>query len=257
MEALHGFPEAGAADDGVSTFVNARPRMLAVAFRTLGDAAEAEDIVQDVWLRWQNVDRDVVRNAAAFLTTTTIRLAINRVMGARMRRETPLELRIGEPLDPHAGPGILAERGQALESALQLLLERLSPVERAAYLLREAFDYAYVDVARLIRVSEANSRQLVTRARKHLAERRRVPVGAPELRRIVVAFTDATQRGDLAGLEAILSADIADSRASKRASRSRTIARPSRHANPPERQSRPRGLPQNYRAANGHGSLFP
>jgi RNA polymerase sigma-70 factor, ECF subfamily len=189
--------------------------MLAAAFRTLGNAAEAEDIVQDVWLRWQNVDRDGVRNAGAFLTTATIRLAINRATAARTRHETPVEFWLGEPIDPQASPTMLVERGQALEAALLQLLEKLSPMERAAYLLREAFNYSYRHIARVVGVSEANSRQLVTRARKHLADERRMPVGTAQLRRIIVAFSEATQKGDLAGLEAFLSADIADSVAAK------------------------------------------
>lgn len=90
MQALHRSPKA-AVDDGVSTFVKARSRMLAMASRTLGNAAEAEDIVQDVWLRWQNVDREEVRNAPAFLTTATVRLAINWATGGRQRHETALE----------------------------------------------------------------------------------------------------------------------------------------------------------------------
>jgi RNA polymerase sigma factor (sigma-70 family) len=224
MEALHPSSEARAPDDGVSTFVKTRSRMFAAALRTLGNPAEAEDIVQDAWLRWQNVDHDVVRNASAFLTTTTIRLALNRAMGARTRHETSLERQLAEPVDPKAGPGILAERGQALEAALLLILEKLSPVERAAYLLREAFNYHYRHVARLLRVSEVNSRQLVTRARKRLVHGPRVHVGDGELRRIAVAFIEATQKGNLAGLEAFLLADIAASLASRAASDGGTTA---------------------------------
>lgn len=187
--------------------------MFAAALRTVRNPAEAEDVVQDAWLRWQHVDRDSVRNAPAFLTTTSRRLAINRALGARTRREFPMEQ--SEPIDLEAGPGILAERGQALESALQLLLEKLSPTERAAYVLREAFGYSYRQIARVLRVSEANGRQLVTRARKHLIEERRVPASASELRRFVGAFIHATQRGDLALLEAVLSSDAVDSFASR------------------------------------------
>jgi RNA polymerase sigma-70 factor (ECF subfamily) len=183
--------------------------MFAAAFRTLGNAAEAEDVVQDAWLRWQNVDRGLVRNAPAFLTTTSVRLAINRAIGARTRHETPLTLRLVEPIDVEAGPGVLAERGQALESALRLLLEKLSPMERAAYVLREAFGYSYRHIARVVRVSEENSRQLVTRARKHLADRPRGRATQADLRRIVAAFIEATQTGDITRLEAVLSADIA------------------------------------------------
>jgi RNA polymerase sigma-70 factor (ECF subfamily) len=182
--------------------------MLAVAFRTLRNTAEAEDIVQDVWLRWQNVDHDEIRNASAFLTTTTLRLAINRATDARARRETPLDAWLGEPVDPQAGPGILAERGQELEAALLRLLERLTPVERAAYLLREAFNYDYRSIASVVGVSEASSRQLVTRARKHLADDRRLPVNPNELRRIAIALLAATQKGDLVRLEAVLSREI-------------------------------------------------
>jgi RNA polymerase sigma-70 factor, ECF subfamily len=216
--------QAASTDDGASTFVNARSRMLAAALRTLGNAAEAEDIVQDVWLRWQCVDRDVIRNAPAFLTTATRRLAINRVRGARTRRETPLELRLVEPADASAGPGTLTERGQELESALLLLLARLAPKERAAYLLREAFNYSYQQVARVVGVTEANSRQLVTRARKHLADGPGVPVCETRLRRLANAFVDATRGGDLCNLEALLSADIVDSLVAKSALRTTVTA---------------------------------
>src|SRR4051794_13644767 len=143
MEALRRFQEAGAPDDGVSSFIEACSRILGAAFRMLGSAAEAEDIVQDVWLRWQNVDRAVVQNPRAFLTTAAKRLAINRVAGARVRHEIALELPLTEPVDQALGPAILAEQSQSLESALLQLLEKLSPPERAAYLLREAFDYSY------------------------------------------------------------------------------------------------------------------
>lgn len=187
--------------------------MFAAAIRTLGNAAEAEDVVQDAWLRWQDVDRTEVRNAPAFLTTTTVHLAINRAVGARTRHEMPLPLRLVEPIDLAAGPGDLAERGEELESALLLLLllEKLSPAERAAYLLREAFGYSYRHIARVVRVSEENSRQLVTRARKRLVDRRRVRATASDLERLSVAFLKATQTGDVSRLEAVLEADILDS----------------------------------------------
>jgi RNA polymerase sigma-70 factor (ECF subfamily) len=117
------------------------------------------------------------------------------------------------------------ERSQSLEFALLQLLEKLSPMERAAYLLREAFDYSYEQISHIVRVSEANGRQLVTRARKHLADGPRVPVAAIEVRRLAAAFSAATQTGDLARLEATLLADIVDSRASNSESRRRTFAR--------------------------------
>jgi RNA polymerase sigma-70 factor (ECF subfamily) len=172
MNALKRPLPVAAADDDVSTFVTARPRMLAAALRTLGDATEAEDVVQDAWLRWQRADRTGIRNPPAFLSTTSKRLALNRALGARTRYETLMDPQMAEPIDLEAGPGSCAERGQKLESALLLLLAKLSAVERAAYLLREAFGCSYRHISQVICSSEANSRQLVTRARKRLAERR-------------------------------------------------------------------------------------
>ncbi len=226
METGHRALGAGATDDSFVTFVNARRRMFAAAFRTLGNVAEAEDVVQDAWLRWQGVQHEEVHNGPAFLTTTARRLAINRALGARRRYETPLELwREEAALEPETSPGMLAERAQGLESALQLVLEKLSAIQRAAYLLREAFNYSYQQIARVVGVSEANSRQLVTRARKHLLEGTGLSTNPSELRRINAAFIEATQSGDLAALEAALSADILASLASKSDSRSRGIAR--------------------------------
>jgi len=185
METQHHDLKAGAMDEGVATFVNARRRMFAAAFRTLGDAAEAEDVVQDAWLRWQNLPRETVLNGSAFLATTARNLAINRALSARKRYETPLELWLGEAaVDSAASPGMLAERAQALESALRLMLEKLSAVERAAYLLREAYSCSYQHISQVIGASEANSRQLVMRARKHLVEGARGSTTPSELRPI-------------------------------------------------------------------------
>jgi len=216
----HGEPEQGGRlDDGVSTFLNARSRNHAAAFRTLKNATEAEDIVQEAWLRWHHTERAVVRNAAAFLATTTRRLAINRAFEARTRHETPLEYWFADAADPGADPGTLTERGEALQTALLRVLERLLPAERAAYLLREAFNYRYEHLARVIRASEANRRQLVARARKHLMAGPRREVSSAELRRLKLAFVEATQHADMAGLEALLCTDI--ERATKR-TRART-----------------------------------
>jgi RNA polymerase sigma-70 factor (ECF subfamily) len=111
-----------------------RPRLFGIAYRMLGNATEAEDIVQDVWVRWQTTDRSVARDAAAFLATTTTRLAINVMQSARSRRELSVGGWLPEPVDDSADPGLEAERGQALASGM-LLLERLTPIERVAYSL--------------------------------------------------------------------------------------------------------------------------
>jgi RNA polymerase sigma-70 factor (ECF subfamily) len=187
-------------DDGLSTFLAVRPRLFGIAYRMLGNAAEAEDIVQDVWMRWQRADRGMVRDAAAFLVTTTTRLALNVKQSARSRRETCVGPWLPEAVDTSADPRLGTERGQALACGVQLLLERLTPTERAAYVLREAFDYAYRDIANTLRLAEANARQVVTRARQHIASDRRTPTSSTEQRRLLNAFIAAAQEGNVAGL---------------------------------------------------------
>jgi len=200
-------------DDGLSAFMSVRPRLFGIGYRMLGSAAEAEDIVQDVWVRWQTADRSLVRDAGAFLVTTVTRLAINVMQSARSRRETSVGSWLPEPIDTSTDPGVGAERGQALESGVLVLLERLSPAERAAYILREAFDYAYRDIAAILRLQEANARQLVTRARQHVANGRRTPATATQQRRLLDCFIAAAQRGDVAGLEGLLASDVASTSA--------------------------------------------
>src|SRR5690606_12705889 len=126
-----------------STFGACRPRLTSIAFRVLGDAGEAEDIVQETWIRWQTCDRSTVRNAPAFLATTTTRLALNAAQSARARRETHMGPWVPEPVDIAADPVAAMERAEAVELAVRLILETLTPTERAAYVLREAFDYPY------------------------------------------------------------------------------------------------------------------
>ena len=169
-------------DEGLLAFLSVRPRLFAMACRMLGSAAEAEDIVQDVWVRWQTTDRSMVRDPAAFLTTTATRLAINVLQSARSRRETHAGAWLPEPVDTSADPRSVAERGQALAFGVRLLLEQLTPTERAAYILREAFDYPYRAIANALRLEEANARQVVTRARQRVANGRRMPVRAASLR---------------------------------------------------------------------------
>jgi len=195
-------------DDGVAAFLRVRPRLFGIAYRMLGSAAEAEDILQDVWVRWQRADRSSVRDAAAFLTTTATRLAINVMQSARSRRETYVGPRLPEPVDTSADPGLRTERDKGLEAAIQLLLERLSPTERAAYILREAFDYSYRDIANVLRLEEANARQVMTRARQHVASGRRLPASSTEQRLLLDSFIAAAQHGDVDGLEVVLASDV-------------------------------------------------
>jgi RNA polymerase sigma factor (sigma-70 family) len=201
--------ETGTYDDGLSAFMSARSRLFGIAYRMLGSAAEAEDVVQDVWVRWQTADRSVVRDATAFLATTTTRLAINVMQSARARRETYVGPWLPEPVDTSADPGLEAERGEGLEASVLVLLEKLSPTERAAYVLREAFDYPYRDIANVLRLEEANARQVVTRARQHLAHGRRMPASSTEQRRLLGAFIAAAHNGDVAGLEGLFASNVA------------------------------------------------
>jgi RNA polymerase sigma factor (sigma-70 family) len=193
-------------DDDLSAFLSVRPRLFGIAYRMLGSAAEAEDLVQDVWVRWQTANRNMVRDAAAFLVTTTTRLAINVMQSARSRRETYVGDRLPEPVDNSSDPRLEAERRQALASGVLLLLEKLTPTERAAYIFREAFDYSYRDIANALRLEEANARQVVTRARQHVANGRRMPANSTEQGRLLDAFLAASQQGDVTGLQGTLRA---------------------------------------------------
>ncbi len=196
------------ADDALSVFIQERPRLFGIAYRMLGSVVEAEDVVQDVWLRWQGTDRSVILNARAFLTTSTTRLAINVAESARVRRSRYIGPWLPEPVDTRADPHLGAERGEALEFAVLLLLERLTPTERAAYILREAFDYPFKQISEILQISEANARQIVTRARKHVSDERRASVSAADQRRLLGAFMAAAQQGDITQLENLLADEV-------------------------------------------------
>lgn len=193
-----------AQDDGLTEFLNVRPRLFGIAYRMLGSAGEAEDVVQDAWVRWQTADRRIVRDAEAFLATSTARLSMNVLQSARLRREAYVVPGLSEPIDRRPDPRLRAERGQALELGMRLLVEKLTPTERAAFVLREAFDYSYREIARVLRLEEANARQMVTRARRRVADDRTAPANPTERRRLLDAFVAAVRTGDLSGLEGLL-----------------------------------------------------
>jgi RNA polymerase sigma-70 factor (TIGR02957 family) len=195
-------------DEATAVFQGLRPRLFGIAYRMLSSASEAEDLLQEVWLRWQATDRSQVKNPGAFLATTTTRLAINELQSARVRRETYIGPWLPEPVDTSADPYLGAERGEALEFAALLLMEKLTPNERAAYVLREAFDYPYGQIADILQSTEPAVRQLVSRARKHVAGDRRTPVAADEQKELLTRFIAAARSGDMAGLEALFAADV-------------------------------------------------
>jgi len=195
-------------DDGLFAFLCVRPRLLRIARRMLGSPAAGDDVVQDVWVRWQTVDRSVVRNPTAFLVTTTTRLAINVMHSARSRRETGGDAWLLQVADGRADPGSVAQRREGLARGVQVLLDALSPRERAAYVLREAFDYSYRDIARVLRVQTANARQLVTRARQHVKRKGKKRAGSLRHVRLVAAVSVASLTGSLGDLERMLVSDI-------------------------------------------------
>ncbi|MGW5463789.1 RNA polymerase sigma factor SigJ [Streptomyces sp. NPDC003996] len=194
-------------DEAADVFQEVRPRLFGVAYRILGSVSEAEDVVQDVWERWQGTDRSAVQDSGAFLATIATRLAINVAQSARVRREAYVGPWLPEPVDTGVDPQVGAERGEALEMAVLLVLQKLNPVERAAYVLREAFAYSYGEIADMLQLSQANARQVLSRARKRLTAERREPVEAAQHRRLVEAFVAAARHGDVAALENVLSAD--------------------------------------------------
>lgn len=200
--------ESADLDQATEQFVAVRGRLFGIAYRMLGSRTEAEDIVQDTWLRWQNYDRSTVLDPAAFLATTTTRLCINALQSARARRETYIGPWLPEPVDTSNDPHLGAERGEALELVTLMLLERLPATERAAYVLREAFDYPYAQIGDVLQIKEDNARQLVSRARKHIAAERHAPVDSAEQKRLLEALVAAARQGDLHRLEALLAEDV-------------------------------------------------
>ncbi|WP_309127812.1 RNA polymerase sigma-70 factor [Microbacterium sp.] len=199
---------AHALDDALAVFGAQRRRLFGIAYRMLGTVTDAEDVVQDTWLRWQGTDRAAVRDPAAFLTTVATRLAINSLRSAHTRRETYIGPWLPEPVNTDDDPALGAERAEALQFAILLTLEKLTPNERAAYILREAFDYPYARIAEIISTSVVSARQLVSRARTHISSERHSDVEPSAQRRLLAAFLSAARRGDAADLEKLFADDV-------------------------------------------------
>src|SRR5438876_3037635 len=159
-----------------SVFASARQLLFSIAYRMLGSVMDAEDLVQDAYLRWQEAPDVDVRSPRAYLTTIVTRLAINHLRSAKTKRETYVGPWLPEPLvtDDTPDASSTLELAESLSMAFLVLLERLSPIERAVFLLHEVFDFEYAEIARIVDKTEANCRQILTRARKH--------VGAPRAR---------------------------------------------------------------------------
>ena len=186
-----------------------RPRLLGVAYGMLGELTEAEDVVQDAWIRWQGADQDAVRNPEPFLVSVTTRLALDRLRSARARREVYVGPWLPEPLltDPET-PEARAIEAEQLSLALLGALERLNPVERAVLVLRDVFDLEYAEIADAVEKTPANVRQIAKRAREHAGDaRRRHEVDERERERLTAAFLMASAAGDVDGIRDLLAAD--------------------------------------------------
>ena len=210
MSQVAAFERLDGMDDPTHVFARLRPRLQGIAYRMLGTVAEAEELVQDVWLRWHDAAHDSLASAEAWLVTVTTRLAIDRLRAAKLQREHYTGLWLPEPVltDGPATPEQLLERADQLSVAFLRLLERLTPDARAAFLLREVFDADYAELARIVGKSEAACRQLVSRAKAQLREERpRYAVPEPTHRRLLQGFADTLADGDLGALGALFSED--------------------------------------------------
>ena len=192
----------------VDRFEASRPRLAAIAYRLLGSAGEAEDAVQETFLRWHAADADRIEVPEAWLTKVLTNLCLNQLSSARARRETYVGRWLPEPLlagDPMLGPANSAEQRESVSYAVLTLMERLSPNERAVYVLREAFDYPHREIAEILALTEAASQQLFHRAKKHVAAGKvRADVDQAAARRIVEEFLAAATSGQIEPLVRLL-----------------------------------------------------
>ncbi|MFF9117665.1 RNA polymerase sigma factor SigJ [Streptomyces massasporeus] len=199
--------------DDVDRFEAFRPRLEAVAYRLLGSASEAEDAVQETFLRWQGADIERIDVPEAWLTKVLTNLCLNQLTSARARRETYVGQWLPEPLlagDRMLGPADTAEQRESVSYAVLVLLERLSPNERAVYVLREAFDYPHREIAEILDITEASSQQILHRAKKHVADgraRTRTEIDEAAARRIIDEFLAAAATGKTEPLVRLLTGD--------------------------------------------------
>jgi RNA polymerase sigma-70 factor (TIGR02957 family) len=196
----------------VTVFEEQRPRLFGLAYRLLGSAAEAEDAVQDAFLRWHAADRSYVQNPTAWLTKVVTNLCLTRLTSAQARRETYVGPWLPEPVltaDGALGPLETVEQRDLVSFGVLVLLERLTPPERAVFVLREAFGHRHREIAEILDIDETHSRQLHSRARKHVTEtRKRFTADQDTRRRIVERFLAATLHGDVQALEQLLADDV-------------------------------------------------
>lgn len=197
-------------EDRLAAFNRYRNLLFSIAYHMLGSVADAEDILQEAFIRWQGTDAADIQSTRAFLVTIVSRLCINHLQSARVQREEYVGQWLPEPVvtDPSADPVSAVTVGESLSLAVLVLLERLTPQERAVLLLRDVFDYDYAEIARTIGKDEANCRQILHRARERVTEMRpRFKASVEKKEEFLTKFLQATSSGDLNGLVALLAAD--------------------------------------------------
>lgn len=195
----------------LATFDQYRGLLFSIAYRMLGTVADAEDMLQETFIRWQRASEEEIRSPRAFLVTVVSRLCINYLQSARARREEYVGEWLPEPLATGQGsdPLGLIRVDETLSMAFLVLLERLTPVERAVFLLREVFEYEYSEIAAVLNMSEANCRQILSRARQHVsAMRPRFEASQEKRGRLLERFLEAVTTGNMEGLLSLLSADV-------------------------------------------------
>ena len=196
----------------LATFDQYRGLLFSVAYRMLGSVADAEDMLQETFIRWRQACDEEIRAPRAYLVTIVSRLCINHLQSARAQREEYVGQWLPEPIvtGPGSDPLEMVRIDESLSMAFLVMLERLTPVERAVFLLREVFEYGYSEIAAILSQNEANCRQILSRAKRHVgAMRPRFKTSKSKKRDLLERFFKATSSGDMEGLVALLASDIA------------------------------------------------
>jgi RNA polymerase sigma-70 factor (ECF subfamily) len=198
-------------DQSLSLFEEHRQLLFGIAYRMLGSVTDAQDMVQESYLRWQQAADETIRTPRAWLTTVITRLCINHLQLARVKRETYVGTWLPEPLvdEQASDPADTSQLADSLSLAFLVLLETLSPMERAVFILREGFDREFAEIARIVEKSEANCRQILARARKRIEERRpRYDVSRTDAEKLVTPFLEAVRNGDLETMLASMAENV-------------------------------------------------
>jgi RNA polymerase sigma-70 factor, ECF subfamily len=196
--------------DALDVFTHERERLFALAYRMLGSVQDAEDVMQETFLRWHRTPIETIESPPAWLTTVVTRIALNQLQSARVAREAYVGPWLPEPIltDDASSPSDQAELSDSLSIAFLTVLERLSPRERAVFLLRDVFGYEYDEIARMVELSESNCRQILHRAKRRLDQRRtRFPADHETHRQLLESFVHAVNGGDVDGVVKLLARD--------------------------------------------------